>query len=177
MSRTRYQVSNDAYPHFFTCTIVDWLPIFTRPESVQIIFDSWNYMRKENRMDLFAYVILENHLHFIAKGEDLAKQVANFKSYTARQLIDLLKKTRAETLLEQLAYRKASYKLDRNYQLWQEGSKPKQLSKDEMMIQKTEYIHINPVKRGYVDEPIHWRYSSARNYAGMEGLIEVTTEW
>jgi len=71
MSRTRYQVPDDTYPHFFTCTIVDWLPLFTRPESVQIFFDSWNYMRKEKRMNLFAYVILENHLHFIAKGEDL----------------------------------------------------------------------------------------------------------
>jgi hypothetical protein len=33
------------------------------------------------------------------------------------------------------------------------------------------------VKRGYIDDPVHWRYSSARNYAGMEGLIEVFTEW
>ena len=35
------------------------------------------------------------------------------------------------------------------------------------------YIHLNPVKRGYVDRAEHWRYSSARNYAGAEGLIEV----
>ena len=35
----------------------------------------------------------------------------------------------------------------------------------------------NPVKRGYVDEPIHWRYSSARNYAGLTGLLEVTQAW
>ena len=33
--------------------------------------------------------------------------------------------------------------------------------------------HLNPVKRGYVDTPEHWRYSSARNYAGLEGLIEI----
>jgi hypothetical protein len=32
-----------------------------------------------------------------------------------------------------------------------------------MMLQKLEYIHLNPVKRGYVDETVHWRYSSARN--------------
>jgi len=46
-----------------------------------------------------------------------------------------------------------------------------------MMVQKIEYIHNNPVRRGYVDEPQHWRYSSASNYAGTGGLIEVTTEW
>ena len=45
------------------------------------------------------------------------------------------------------------------------------------MVQKLESMHLNPVKRGYVDEPIHWRWSSARNYAGMLGLIEVKTTW
>ena len=35
------------------------------------------------------------------------------------------------------------------------------------MRQKLDYIHHNPVKRGYVDQPEHWRYSSARNYASV----------
>jgi putative transposase len=46
-----------------------------------------------------------------------------------------------------------------------------------MMWQKIEYIHINPVKRGFVDDPTHWRYSSARNYAGLPGLMPVKTDW
>ncbi len=33
-----------------------------------------------------------------------------------------------------------------------------------MYAQKAEYIHYNPVRRGYVDQPEHWNYSSARNY-------------
>ena len=43
-----------------------------------------------------------------------------------------------------------------------------------MLRQKIEYIHQNPVRRGYVDEPTHWRYSSARNYVGEPGLAPVT---
>ena len=46
-----------------------------------------------------------------------------------------------------------------------------------MMWQKLEYIHNNPVVRGFVDDPTHWRYSSARNYAGQAGLVPVTTTW
>jgi hypothetical protein len=42
-----------------------------------------------------------------------------------------------------------------------------------VMREKLDYIHQNPVKRGYVDEPEHWRYSSARDYAGRKGLVEV----
>ena len=48
---------------------------------------------------------------------------------------------------------------------------------DVMMISKIKYIHHNPVKRGYVDEAKHWRYSSARNYEGIDGLIEVERFW
>jgi len=36
---------------------------------------------------------------------------------------------------------------------------------------KLDYIHANPVKRGYVNLPEHWRYSSAG--AGLEGLIDI----
>jgi hypothetical protein len=46
-----------------------------------------------------------------------------------------------------------------------------------MVRQKLEYIHQNLVKRGYVDCAEHWRYSSARNYAGEAGLIEVFMGW
>ncbi len=42
-----------------------------------------------------------------------------------------------------------------------------------MMREKIEYIHNNPIKRGYVDENWHWRYSSVRDYMGLEGLIDI----
>jgi putative transposase len=42
-----------------------------------------------------------------------------------------------------------------------------------MMAEKLEYIHQNPVKRGYVDLPAHWCYSSARTYSGQRGLMEL----
>ena len=83
----------------------------------------------------------------------------------------------ANHVLDLLQHYRLYYKIDRTYQLWQEGSHPQVIQGLDMMRQKVEYIHNNPVQRGYVDEPIHWRYSSARNYAGMEGLISVKTEW
>ena len=75
------------------------------------------------------------------------------------------------------AHEKDPRKTDRSYQFWQEGNQPKQIAGDEMMRQKLEYIHYNPVKRGYVDDPLHWRYSSARNYAGLPTLLDVMTDW
>jgi len=52
-----------------------------------------------------------------------------------------------------------------------------QLIESEMMRQKRDYVHQNPVKGGYVDQPEHWPYASARNHGGQEGLIEVMRAW
>ncbi|HJT79190.1 MAG TPA: hypothetical protein VJ739_18480 [Gemmataceae bacterium] len=177
MTRSRYRIYEDYYPYFLTCTVVGWLPVFTRPETVQIIYDSWRFLQDANRLVLYGYVILENHLHLIASSPDLAKEIGDFKSFTARQIIDHLEAKRARTLLKLLRFLKARHKTDRAYQLWQEGSHPEQIQNDAIMRQKLEYIHNNPVERGYVEEPTHWRHSSARNYAGMQGLFPVRTEW
>jgi hypothetical protein len=45
------------------------------------------------------------------------------------------------------------------------------------MIDKINYIYHNLVKRGYVDKAKHWRCSSARDYEGIDGLIEVEKFW
>jgi REP element-mobilizing transposase RayT len=177
MSRTRYRFAEDRQPHFLTSSIVAWLPVFSRPETVQIVLDSWRFLQEQQRLILYGFVILENHLHWIASADDLAKEVGDFKSYTARRIIDYLQERRASVLLQELEFYKARHKHDRRFQLWQEGSHPQAIHDDNMMLQKLEYMHNNPVKRGYVDEPQHWRYSSARNYAGQPGLLSVTTQW
>ena len=41
MSRSRYRFAEPDRPDFLTCTVVEWLPVFTRPETIQIVFDSW----------------------------------------------------------------------------------------------------------------------------------------
>ncbi len=177
MGRSRYKFGEAGFPHFMTCTVVGWLPVFTRRETVQILLDSWQFLQDQNRMVLLGYVVLENHIHFIAWAKDLPTEVGDFKSYTARRVIDHLSERRVRTLLEGLAYHKARHKGDRKFQLWQEESHPKIIETEAMMSQKLSYIHDNPVERGYICDPTHWRYSSARNYAKMEPLISVTTDW
>jgi hypothetical protein len=80
-------------------------------------------------------------------------------------------------ILRQLRAHKLAHKTKSDYQVWQEGSYPKQMTSNEMMRLKLEYMHNNPVKRGYVVDPLHWRYSSAGSYAGQPGLVEIQTDW
>lgn len=177
MSRSRYRIFETEYPYFITNTIVAWLPVFAYPHLVDIILNSWRFLQRERHVDIFGFVVLENHLHWIARAPDLTEQIGRFKSYTARCIIDELEKRGAKTLLDEFAYYKLRHKSDQKHQLWQEGSHPKQIQDDEMMLQKLEYAHNNPLRRGYVDDPCHWRYSSARNYSGQKGIIDVITDW
>ena len=177
MGRSRYKIYEPTHPHFVTCTILHWLPIFTRKESVQIIIDSLKFLQEKDNLKLYAYVILENHLHMVLQSNDLAKTMESFKKYTANQLLKLLKEENVKTLLEQLKFYKKAHKTDKEYQIWEEGYQPKLMQTDSIMMSKIKYIHENPVKRGYVDNAKHWRYSSAKDYEGDSGLIKIERFW
>jgi putative transposase len=42
-----------------------------------------------------------------------------------------------------------------------------------MMDQRLNYIHYNPVEAGFVDEPEKYWYSSAVDYSGGKGLLDI----
>lgn len=109
----------------------------------------------------------------MAQAPRLDKCLSSFKSFTAARIIDLLKAHKAKRLLAGLRLAKRTHKCDREYQFWQEGSHAEMICSEPVMREKLDYIHQNPVKRGYVDLPEHWRYSSARQYLGQSGLIEI----
>ncbi len=177
MTRTRYKIYNDQQPHFLTMTVVEWIPLFANPEVAATVIESLRFLQKERRMILYAYVVMEHHIHLIASSPELGKRAKEYKSYTARVIIDYLEERKSVSLLGKLHRAKLNHKMKCKYQLWQEGSHPEEICSEKMLIQKIEYIHNNPVRRGYVDEPQHWRYSSARDYEGKEGLIRVCTDW
>jgi len=176
MGRSRYKIVDPALPHFVTCTVLHWIPVFTRPETVEIVLDSLRFLMRDG-LQVYGYVILENHLHLVVQSNDLNRDIARFKSFTAKQLLSYLAGNNVKQILQQLAFYKKAHKDDRAYQFWQEGYHPEWIQNNAMMRQKIEYIHQNPVKRGYVDFPEHWRYSSARDYAGQAGLLEAEKVW
>jgi putative transposase len=177
MGRSRYKIYEPTHPHFMTCTVLHWIPIFTKVESVDIVLDSFRYLQKSDNLKLYAYVILENHIHILAQSDDIGKSMAKFKAHTATALIRLLQDKKVKSILDQLAFYKKAHKADRQYQFWQEGIQAKLMQSDAMMKSKIDYIHQNPVKRGYVDKAAYWRYSSARDYEGTNGLLDIERFW
>jgi REP element-mobilizing transposase RayT len=174
MSRSRYKiVTKESAPYFISCSVVNWIPVFSNPAIANIIFDSLSFLHKQQRLTLHAYVLMENHLHLIVSSPNFSNEMRNFKFYTAGQCIKWYQERKRQWMLEQLQRYKNRHKIGQKFQFWQEGFHPKLIQDEAMLRNKLEYIHNNPVERGYIDDPIDWRYSSYRNYIRGDGILAV----
>jgi REP element-mobilizing transposase RayT len=116
MTRTRYKIfEGDHFPYFLTLTTVNWLPLFSNPSAANFVFDSLGYLQSNNQLIIYAYVLMENHLHLVASGGNLNLDLSRFKSYTARKCIDLYINQNNEFILKQLAIYKQPHRSDRKY--------------------------------------------------------------
>jgi REP element-mobilizing transposase RayT len=164
LMRTRYKVYDPSATYFVTSTIVAWLPVFTTAATCDILVESLAYCRQHKGLSLFGWVILDNHFHAVVAAPELTRVLADLKKFTARRLLDQVKQEGREWLLNQFEYYRAHHKTASDYQVWQEGFHPQQIEGNAMMEQKLEYNHNNPVRRGLVAAPEHWRYSSAHEW-------------
>ena len=161
--RSMYKAPHEGL-YFITSSIVEWISVFTSEKYFKIITDSLSYCQINKQLKIFAYVILDNHFHLITYSDSLPEVMKSFKRYTAQMILYCLQEDNKNWLLNQFQFYKLQHKTESEHQVWQEGYHPQIISTDYMFQQKADYIHMNPVKRGLVDEPEHWRFSSARYY-------------
>lgn len=58
-------------------------------------------------------------------------------------------------------------------QFWRQNNQPKELTDNLIIDQKLDYLHNNPVEAGVVENAEDYLYSSARDYSGMKGLVNI----
>jgi REP element-mobilizing transposase RayT len=175
--RSRYKVLDSDGIYFITSSIIEWIPVFVSLEYCDIIIQSLEYCKNHKDLKLYSYTILDDHFHLVCAASDLSNTISSIKKYTARQIINKAKLNNKKWLLNQFAYFKKKYKTKSDYQIWQEGFHPKLINSEKMLVQKIEYIHNNPLRRGLVDQPEYWKYSSARNYILNDNSIIKIDEW
>jgi len=172
--RSRYQVLEPDGIYFLTATVVEWIPAFIWPAEREILIASLAHCRARKGLRLYAYVIMENHLHLVAAGPDITGTLRAFKGFTARRILEVAQASGRDWMVNQFAYYKLRHKTESTHQVWQEGLHPQLVQGEEMLRQKIAYIHNNPVRRGWVDLPEQWRYSSARNHLlGDHSVLEI----
>lgn len=181
-----HKIYDDISLYFITSTIVKWYPVFTESSYFKIIIDSLEYCRKEKGLKIHAYVIMLNHIHLIVSvdaktSKNLSDVFRDFKRFTSNEITELVKEEGKPGALDIFKKAASQAERDNDYKVWQDGFHPKGIYDEEFGLQKLEYIHKNPVKKGYVLKPEHWFYSSASFYRGInnsplqiDGLFEIS---
>ncbi len=162
--------------YFIIMTTVDWIDIFTRRIYFDFIIDNLEFCQTNKNLDIYEYVIMTNHIHMICmgRGVPLSDILRDFKSYTSKELIKLIKENPKESRRKWIlnTFKKAGRKnpLNENYQVWQNFNYPTLLDSSFLIDQKTDYIHMNPVVAGFVNEPYEYLYSSANPNGPLKTL-------
>lgn len=103
--------------------------------------------------------------------------VGRFKEYTAKKIVksisENIQESRKEWLLWMSKRTAAKSSNVKSYQFWQHNNQPIELWSEKVIEQKVDYIHYNPVEAGFITGPEYWKYSSAIDYAGGKGLVEI----
>jgi putative transposase len=178
MSRN-YKFHNQEKPYFITFSVINWIDVFTRIEYREILLDSIRYCMANKGLEVYAWVIMSNHVHMIIGTQSLPMQgiIRDLKKHTSKEIVKAITANIQESrrawmiwMFEQEGRKNPNNEV---HQFWQQDSHPIELFSNEVMQQKLDYIHDNPVKAGWVDAPEHYLYSSARDYADIKGLLDI----
>ena len=157
MSQFRKTTPNDIY--FVTLTLVGWINLFDREDYKRIIIKNLQYCQNKENLDIFAYVVMSNHIHMVCRriDYDLNELIGRFKSFTAKEFKSEINNNPKEsrrkwlnTLFKHFAILDKSFK---EYHFWQRNNQPTLISDNYMLEQKINYTHENPVKAGLVTDP------------------------
>jgi len=174
-----YQIKDQEALYFLTFQIVDWVDLFTRKVYKDILIDSFKYSMENKGFQIFAYVIMSNHVHLIANSSHgkLSDTIRDLKKFTSRKIIETIEEineSRKIWILNRFKVNASKHKVNRNYQVWTHENHAVLLYSNKFINQKIEYIHHNPVKAGIVEKPEDYLYSSARNYASLDAPIDIS---
>jgi REP element-mobilizing transposase RayT len=98
----------------------------------------------------------------------------DFKRHTSKKISELLIELNNQRLLKYFATTAGFIGKGNDYKIWQQGSHPEPIFSEKFLLQKLNYVHQNPVRKGFVDKPEYWVFSSARNYStGDQSILTI----
>jgi putative transposase len=130
---------------FVTTGIMNEIRIFDQPELAQLVLDTLQFFRKRKEIELFGYVVMPDHVHFLAKlsgDATISSIVKRMKTFVSR-------------------------KLGPDVQ-WEKGSWTEVIERLEFIPQKLKYIHENPLRAGLTERIEDYEWSSAKEYEKFE---------
>ena len=149
---------------FWTATINQWKQLLKRDDYKDIIIDSLAFLSENGKIDVFAFIIMPNHIHLIWRINEMnGKETAqgSFLKFTAHEFKKKLKADSPEFLLEF-----AVDSTNKHYEFWQRDSLAIHIYSKDVAFQKLNYIHNNPLSKHWqlVKDPCQYIYSTCNYY-------------
>ncbi len=169
-------------PYFVTLTVVGWIDAFSRINHKIAIINSLKYCQKNKGLEVFAWCLMSSHLHMIVRSSgksELWEILRDFKKFTARKILNQIieePESRREWMLRYFEYSGKHIKRVSKYKFWQDGNHAEIIYSPAFFYNKFNYIHNNPVKDMIVEREEDYLFSSARNYADLDSLIDIIKE-
>jgi len=147
--------------YFWTASIHNWNHLLSLDVRKKIISSSIEYLSKKELVDIFGFVIMPNHVHFIWRMNKLNGKESPFKSFlkfTAHEFKKHIVQPELNNYLVNASNKK--------YEFWQRDSLAIELYTPEVAYQKLDYIHHNPLAKDWklCTEPGDYPFSSANFY-------------
>ncbi len=172
-----YQIKDQQALYFLTFQVVGWADVFSRQLYRDIIIESFIYCRLHKGLKVHAYVIMSNHVHCILSAENnLSDIIRDFKKYTAKKIIKAIAmnmESRRELLLLNFRFHAKYNERVNDVQFWTHENHAVELSDNDMIESRLNYIHQNPVRAGIVELDFEYIYSSAKAFSEMPCIMDV----
>ena len=175
---TGYQIVEQSKVHFLTFQVVNWIDVFSRKVYRDLFLESLTYCRQHKSLVIYGYVIMTNHIHLMLRSavDDLSGTIRDLKKYTSKAIVEAINddyESRRGWILQLLAHAAQRQNKEGKYQFWTHENHAELVYSNNFIGQKLAYIHENPVRAGFVEKPEDYLYSSARNYAELDAMIEI----
>lgn len=167
--------------YYLTFNVVEWIDIFTRPVFKQIIVESLNYFIEKKGLTLYGWCLMTNHLHLIAEARDgmnLTSLLNEFKKFTTKiilQDIDAESEVRRNWMMKKFKEAGGPFRLTEKFQVWQTEihSVYIDFKNPDNLDEQLQLIHTKPVRDRVVIAAEDYLHSSARDYIGIRGLVNI----
>jgi len=181
MSGDKYFIKDQNAKYFLTFTVIDWVDVFTRKEYKMEIVDSLNYCINHKGLIVYGWVIMSNHIHCIwqaKEGNKLSDIIRDFKKFTSKRISSMIEQgaeSRKVWLLKKFEFAGKRLQRIKKYKFWKDDNHAIYLDDldTQLLEQKLDYIHNNPVNAMIVKEPHEYIFSSAIDYCDGKGLVRI----
>ena len=162
----RWNFAGHAHELNFNCYLNR--PFLSRERTCEYLIHSINTARRKCEFDLWAYVFMPTHVHLVIHPRceiySISDILLAIKQPVSRKAIAYLQEHNPAGL--RLL---ATGQRPRPYRFWQKGGGyDRNLTTIDTLIETIRYIHNNPVRKGLVQTPDGWHYSSATDWEGSK---------